>query len=79
MWVLRKRRVVPPHMFSLLYNISITFCLIYFPAVCCCRLYDNCLEIACAYLDGQDKDCLPIYSTILETEVIGLACAFVVA
>jgi hypothetical protein len=80
MWLFRKYRLIPPHTFTLVYNILMTFCLIYFPAVCCCRLYDKWSTIACAYLsNNQDKGCLPIYSTILESEVIGLASAFVVA
>jgi hypothetical protein len=80
LYLLRNHRLVPPHIFTLVYNVLMTFCLIYFPTVRCCRLYDRWSWFACAYSsDSQKKDCLPIYSKILEPEVVGLACSFVVA
>ena len=79
MWLLRHRRITLPHTYSLIYNISMTFCLIYFPSVCCYRLFDRWSRRACEYLSDPDESSLSVYSTILETEVIGIACALVVS
>jgi hypothetical protein len=75
---IRKQEVLPG-VLGTVFDISMIVPLIYFPAVACSKLYDLWSTIACEYRQDPGDHCLPIYSKILNAEIEGLACAYLIA